>query len=239
LASVLLNRKSPVELDVVVGSEGAERGAGNQERTTAWEALPGQKLATRRGRLQVRTDERERQGLNIQEDADDGGNGKLDGHEWRTSMTVTMRGCSTCSTRRLTKLSKLQKLRRFREERASGDEGSGGREEGRSSRVADRQQWFDLKEELDAWEPSHRRPWRRGCTDLLPYEEDIDRWRDGPGGPKTRRMWRTAGIRLGFFLPSFDFLLPFLAEIILGKEKIRRACKKGVGKILKQVQTIF
>jgi hypothetical protein len=109
---------------------------GNQERTMGWKALPEQKLATRRGSLQVRADERERRTLNVQEDADDGGDGELDGHEWRTSMTAMTRGCSTCSTRRLTKLSKRRKLRRFREERASGDEGSGGGEEGRSSRVA-------------------------------------------------------------------------------------------------------
>jgi hypothetical protein len=35
-------------------------GIGNQERTKGWEALPEQKLATRRGSLQVRADERER-----------------------------------------------------------------------------------------------------------------------------------------------------------------------------------
>jgi hypothetical protein len=61
---------------------------------------------------------------------------------------------------------------------------------------------------------------------LLPYKEDRDRWRDGLGGPKTRWTWRTAGIRLGFFLPSFEFLLLFLAEIILGKEKIKE--KEGL-----------
>jgi hypothetical protein len=69
----------------------------------------------------------------------------------------------------------------------------------------------------------------------VPYRKKTRRLEEVAGGPKTRWTWWTAGIRLSFFLPSFEFLLLFLAELFLRKEKIKE--REGFGKISKQVQT--